>query len=302
MDKRWGQWAAIAMSVALSACGGGGGDTPASTSAPVADNTAAPSTVTPAEPAASTPVDPTPPANAAAVLQAWLGSLPASEQQSGAVILEAMPAAGAFTVLGPNWLAGRAHEISFGVVRGQLASDTTAALVVLPSTPTQDLYGHADLIIGRIDGDVKVGEATSARQFSYVVAKPASSLPDSGTVTYSLSQATAGDVRVSGSTVPAAARVTITAATLTANFASEAASPVALTVTGTLGGQTYTYTLPVSLVGQIDRAHASFKADNGSGTVVEGVFTGSGAAQVGLHYTVTIDGGSLDGSLILTRR
>jgi len=32
-----------------------------------------------------------------------------------------------------------------------------------------------------------------------------------------------------------------------------------------------------------------------------GVFTGSNATQVGVHYTITIDGGSLDGSLILQK-
>jgi hypothetical protein len=290
MDKQWKRMAALTVSVALSACGGG---TDNSTD-PALDGAAQPSKVVPADPVASTPSDPV------ADLLSWLASQPASPTQAGAFFLDTTPSAGAFTVLGPAWLSGAAHQLVFGV-RGQLTADTTATLAVLPSTPTHDLFGGADLVIGRIDGDVKVGNVASSRQFSYVAAKPSSSLPDTGIVSYSLSQATSGDVRVSGNTVPAAAHVTITAATLTANFAQGAAAPVTLTLTGTLGDKTYAYTLPVGQAAQIDRSAASFKADNGSGTVLTGVFTGSNATQVGVHYTITIDGGSLDGSLILQK-
>jgi hypothetical protein len=286
MIKRCGQWAAIALSVALSACGGGGGDSEAP---------AAPSAVAPD-----------------VALQAVLDGLPATvvtlptdpDERIAFLAAQALPskpADGLYTVLGPSWLAGASHQIQFGSALGQLSEDSTAGLGLPYSTPTLELRGGGELIIGRIDGDVVFGGATSTRQFTYVVAQPTSSLPTSGTISYSLSQATAADVRVNGRTAPAPARATITAATLTANFDADAAAPLAMTLTGTLGGQTYTASLPVNTPVAIDRAGASFKSDNGSGTVIEGVFTGSNAAEVGVHYTITIDGGTLNGSLILQR-
>jgi hypothetical protein len=291
MGQQWGQMAALAVSVALSACGGGtdnGADT---------TGNATPSNLTPADPSASTPT------SSEAELLNWLNSLPATQSQAGTPILETAPTSGAFTVLGPTWLAGASHELNIGV-RGQLSSDTTSAVALMPSTPTHDLSGGADLVIGRVDGNVKVGEAAvSARQFSYVLAKPSSSLPAESKVIYTLGQATLADVRVTGNALPAAARVTITGATLTANFTPNVTLPLTLTLTGNLGNRSYTYTLTdnkTTPTARIDRAAASFAANNGSARF-EAVFTGSNADQVGVHYTITIDGGSLDGSLILKR-
>jgi hypothetical protein len=286
MVKRWGQRAAFAACVVLSACGGGGGDEdPSATPAAVAPEAALQSLLEGLPPTVVTP--PTDPVELAAFLAAQA--------------LPSKPANGAYTVLGPTWLAGVGHQVEFGSLLGQLSADTTAGLAVPYSTPTQELRGGADLLIGRIDGDVKVGETTSARQFTYVVAQPSSSLPETGTVSYSLSQATAVDVRVNGQSQPAAARATITAATLTANFAADAAAPLTMTLTGTLGAQTYTASLPVSSPTSIDRSTASFSSDNGGGTVITGVFTGASATEVGVHYTITISGGTLNGSLILQR-
>ncbi len=290
MGRQWGQMAALAVSVALSACGGGS-DGSTDTGG------ATPSNLTPADPSASTPT------SAEAELLSWLNGLPDTPPQAGALMLDTVPGSGTFTVLGPTWLAGTNHDLAIGV-RGQLSSDTTSAVAVLPSTPTHDLAGGADLVIGRIDGKVKVGEAAaSARQFNYVLAKPSTSLPSQGTVTYNLGLATLADVRVTGNALPAGARVTITEATLAANFTPNAALPLTLTLKGSLGNRTYTYTLTdnkTAPTARIDRAAASFTANNGSARF-EAVFTGSNADQVGVHYTITIDGGSLDGSLILKR-
>jgi hypothetical protein len=302
MDKRWEQWVAfasgVALTVALSACGGGEGVDDE------ADPAADPSAVVPVSPAASSPEA------LAAALQATLDGLPPSAVTLpedpdelaaflAAQLLPTQPASGSYTVLGPSWLAGAAHSLQFGALRGQLSADTTAGMSVPYSTPTLELAGGADLIIGRIDGDVAVHGATSARQFSYVVAQPSSSLPEMGTVSYSLSQATAVDVRVNGRTAPAPARARITAATLTADFSAKASAPLTMTLSGTLGTQAYTASLPVGSPVVLDRGTASFRSDNGQGTVIEGVFAGPQGGLVGVHYTIAIDGGTLNGSLIL---
>jgi hypothetical protein len=301
MDKRWEQWAAFALgvvaAVALSACGGGeGGSDP--------EAAADPSAAVPVAPAASTPEQ------LAAALQATLDGLPPTVERLpedpaalaefiAAQVLPSRPANGEHTVLGPSWLAGTAHSLQFGTLRGQLAADTTAQLSVPYSTPTLELAGGADLIIGRIDGDVALKGSTAGRQFSYVVAQPSTSLPESGAITYSLAHATAVDVRVNGRSTPAPARARITAATLTANFSAGASAPLTMTLSGTLGTRAYTASLPVSSPVTLDRASASFKSDNGQGTVVDGVFAGPQGSQVGVHYTIAIDGGTLNGSLIL---
>ncbi len=303
MDKRWEQWVAfasgVALTVALSACGGGEGGVDDE-----ADPAADPSAVVPVSPAASTPEQ------LAAALQATLDALPPSvvtlpedpdelAAYVAAQLLPTRPVNGRYTVLGPGWLAGAGHQVEFGALRGQLSADTTARISVPYSTPTLELAGGAELIIGRIDGDVAVNGATSARQFSYVVAQPSSSLPQAGTVSYSLSQATAVDVRVNGRSAPAPARARITAATLTADFSAPASAPLTMTLSGTLGTRAYSASLPVGSAVLLDRGTASFRSDNGQGTVIEGVFAGPQGGQVGVHYTIAIEGGTLSGSLIL---
>lgn len=222
-----------------------------------------------------------------------------------------LPVSGAGYVLWSPGISttGGQFTVNFGA-QGQLvsanrATDAGSTTLTIPNgTPTYDLAGNADAVIGRAGGDFLAGQAGQAF-VPYFVGKPTAALPTIGSRHYQLVASTGvvSDLSNAAGSELALGQVSSAVADISfdQSFPPGSIPPtmlqavVGVTIKGTLGGLPFTVTNPVGQGLFILRRPDSI-IDDGP---VFGVIAGGNAQYVALVFRVNVGGVGASGAVLL---